>query len=211
MNDELFVRRKNTIHDLCTRVENILSGYEYPLSKMVVIDGEFSSSTVVQIASDIVEKGQGLSELNKAISKSFFECAIAYLFSECNEDDRIVLSLFKLAKAFEACLDYQDFSGTTFGIMIDDAKSARHYSKIEEDAFCMLLHSANKLEELFVGYRLKGDSSLNLNALIEQYIMDQGLHCFDNDEKFNGALLELRRLMHRSKILTGVIDAPDRR
>lgn len=211
MNEELFVSRKNTIHELCNRIENVLSGNYYPLSKMVVINGEFSSNAVLQIASDIVENGAELNELGKAISKSFFECAIAFLFSECNENDRIVLSLFKLAKAFEDCLDFQDFSGTTFGIMIEDAKNARHYSKIEEDALSLLLQSASKLEELFIGYGIKNDSSLNLNTLIERYIVAQGLHCFDNDEKFNAALFELRRLIHRSKILTGVIDTPDRR
>ena len=211
MNDEIFMKRKNEIHDLCGRIEGILSGYEYPLSKIVILDGEFSASAVSQIASDLVEGSSELGEKGKAISKSFFECAIAYLFSECNEDDRITLSLFKLAKAFESCLNYKDFSGTTFGIMIDDARSARHYTKIEEDAFGTLLIAADTLEKLFASYDVENESALNLNALIDQYIIEQGFHCFDSDEKFQGALFELRRLMHRSKILTGVIDTPGRR
>lgn len=211
MNDALFTERKNEIHALCDRIEGILSGHEYPLSKIVILDGEFSARDVSQIASDIAEGNSELDEKGKAICKSFFECAIAYLFSECNEDDRIVLSLFKLAKAFESCLNYKVFSETTFGIMIDDARSARHFTKIEEDACHMLLNAADTLEELYSGYDFENASALNLNLLIDQYIIEQGFHCFDSEEKYQGALIELRRLVHRSKILTGVIDTPGRR
>lgn len=209
MEMEKIEARRQEIERLCARVQSILFGKEYPISKEIICDGEFSEDAVVAFVDKIVGSVEPENIEEAPLIRAFLETVVCYLFSECNEEDRIYGSLYKIAAVFSRELGYQ-FECSTFGIMLSDANESRHYGRIDKKAFDHLIQKVAVLREQFSTAKIDRSLHLDIEKYLDAFILKHDLSCLTDDDKYQRATHEIERLIFRTRIHTGAINMGQR-
>lgn len=209
MDTEKIDVRKKEITRLCTRVQGILFGKEYSLSKVIICDDDFCEEAVVEFVEKIIRSVEPQNASEVPLVRSFLETVVCYLFSECNEEDRIFGSLYKIAAVFSRDCGCQ-FDDSTFGIMISNACQSRHYGNIDKKAFAHLTQKASVLRNNYSSAISGTSLPVDIDKYLDAFVLRYNISCLTDDDKYQRAIHEIERLIFRTRIHAGVIDVGQR-
>lgn len=203
MNKDTFNRRKRSVEQLCTKTRDILLGRNHSIVPEILRDGMFSAEAVECWVDSLLRGCEPKRYDNLHFIQVYLETVVCYLFSECNEEDQNLRSLYTLLQNSQTNWGLP-FADTPFGIMVADAYENTHISAIDTAAFSVLKTKAELLRECFDTLDIRKYNLSGVGKYLDEYIITNNLCALSNDEFYHSSYNELHRLMFhaRSQIKT---------
>ena len=199
MNNDNFNRRKRNVEQLCAKTRDILLGRDHSIVSEIIRDGMFSEEAVECWVDSLLHGCEPKRYDNLPFIKVYLETVVCYLFSECNEEDQNLRSLYTLLQNSQNNWGLP-FADTPFGIMIADAYKNLHFSAVDKDAFAVLQKKAELLREYFDNLDIRKYNLSGVNKYLDEYIVANNLCALSDDEFYHSSYNELHRLMLHARI-----------
>ena len=187
---ELLKRRETEFLRLLGEVKDIYLGMHFCFDKLLIVNRKLDL-VQVETTAEMLTAHTPCAEEEKDFYNELYCSIILYLYAECNVEDRIILSVLKIADTIFKEENDHLFDQTTFGIMLSDAREHSHKGN-EKIAYNALILHQNKFEQL---YNNSG-SLINVYATVKKALNDfvdtNGFSCLMHDQIFQKAIYNLQ-------------------
>lgn len=179
---EKIAEREQQLLTLVDELKNACFGLYLSLDEKLLVNHECNEDAVLNLVDGFLDYAEEDDADALDLYQSFYKSAIYFLYAECNWDDRIWLSIRKIAKTFVNSGD-SDFEDTVFGIMCETAKKRTHYGA-EKVAYELMLKELPNLEKRYNAVKDGDRLNKKIKKMTERYMDANGITCLTKNDAY---------------------------
>jgi len=188
--EELLKTRLEELEQLLTELKDSCLGLYQNITPLIVTNNnEISVDKIEQLSEKLSNLAAKRDNSLKPLYKSFCTVLVAFLFSECNYEDRVWISFFKIANTF-ITNEESEFTNTTFGIMCEDSKEDKY--PLNNTAYKILQETIPELEKLYNELYEKHNFSKDIQYAVEEYLKASRQNLLCSNESYNKVIHKLK-------------------
>ena len=176
---DLMRRRQNDIMECIHSLRDIAFGFHTSMDPFFLRHRELDLDCIRKTALDLTALTE-CTDGEKPFYESFYTASLLYLYAECNADDRIFVSLVKLAGTLSKESPDFSFDKTTFGIMVDMSTENSHRG-MDLVAHTHFMETVSGLRDLFQALPALSGLDTTVHAAVREYLLRNGLSPSSSD------------------------------